>query len=75
MRGCYGRGGSFTPMMMEIIQGGARMADDRLFEFLAVLMTILICTPGSLLIPAIGIAFCRRWFRQQRRSMSTEDAP
>lgn len=50
------------------------MADDRLFEFLAILITILICAPGSLLIPAIGIALGRRWFRRQRRSVSTEDA-
>lgn len=62
-------------MMTETIQGGARMVDDRLFEFLAILMTILICTPGSLLIPAIGIAFGWRWFRRQRATSSTEAPP
>lgn len=51
------------------------MADDRLFEFLAILMTILICTPGSLLIPAIGIAMSWRWLRRRQRSTSTEVNP
>ena len=50
------------------------MTDDEFFTLLAALMTVLICTPGSLLIPAIGIAFSWRWFRQQRRSTHTEDA-
>lgn len=49
------------------------MADDRFFEFLAILVTILICAPGSLLIPAIAIALGRRWFRRQRRATSTTE--
>lgn len=49
------------------------MTDDRLFEFFAILVTILICAPGSLLIPAIGIALGRRWFRWQRRSTSSTE--
>lgn len=51
------------------------MMDDRLFEFLAILVTILICAPGSLLIPALGIALGRRWFRRQRRATSSTEAP
>ncbi len=50
------------------------MADDGLFTFLTILVTILICAPGSLLIPAIGFAIGRRWFRQRRSTHHTEDA-